>query len=269
MAQVAEGSPEWFRAHRRATAEYARALDSIEQAAAAITRMVRDWSTLDDELKSALLHSAAIHYARPFSFKPDYGGKRLRRHPSYDGDLHRHLLELRNGFIAHHLHETLRAQVGHGYCELKLSGTSTRALVTTHCVVKALYGIEDRTVAERYTRHLNACVECLRELAVERLAAVHRMALRFPENAEADMDTAASSQLPVEQSVFQTRIPNVLEMGAAGIPNPGFPLPPDAYKYRVAAMTHPRTGRYEIKTPVGTAVIALSDRPFQEPIQIE
>src|SRR5689334_8109063 len=57
MSQIVEGSPEWFRRRRRVAADYVRALDSIEQAAAAIERLVRDWDTLDDQLKSSLLHS--------------------------------------------------------------------------------------------------------------------------------------------------------------------------------------------------------------------
>jgi hypothetical protein len=49
------------------TANYLRALDSTEQAALAIDRMLRDWNQLDDDLKCALLYSAIIHYARSFA----------------------------------------------------------------------------------------------------------------------------------------------------------------------------------------------------------
>jgi hypothetical protein len=244
-------------------------LDSIEQGAAAIERMLRDWKTLDDQLRSALLHSAVIHYARPFSFKPDYCGNRLHNHRRFDSDLHTHLLELRHNLIAHHRNETLRAQVGHGYSELNLSGTKTTVLISTHCVVKALHCIENRTVAEGLSRHLAACVECLKQIAADHLAAIHDMALEVPENASADADTSASSGIPIEQSVFCTRIPTVLEMGAARIPDPVFPLPPDAYKYRLAAITHFRKGTYKIATPLGEATIELNDLPFDEPLQAE
>jgi hypothetical protein len=269
MKQSAEGWPTWFRTRRRAAADYVRALDSIEQAAAAIERILRDWSILDDQLKSSLLHSAVIDYARPFSFKPNYGGRRLHRHPLFDLELHGHLLELRNKLIAHHVNETLRAQVGHGYAELSVSGSRTTVLIATHCVVKALHSIENRTVAERYARHLAVCVDCLRQIAGERLEAIHNTALQLPGEAAADMDRSASSNLTVEQAVFRTRIPSVLEIGAERIPNPVFALPPDAYKYRIAAITHFRIGTYEIETPEGQVVIKLSDLPFEEPIQGE
>ena len=48
MAQMAEGSPEWFRIRRSVAAGYVRALDSMEQAAAAIDGLLRDWDILDD-----------------------------------------------------------------------------------------------------------------------------------------------------------------------------------------------------------------------------
>jgi hypothetical protein len=263
MAKIVEGSPEWFRRRRRVAADYVRALDSIEEAAAAIDRLLRDWDILDDQLKSSLLHSAVMHYARPFSDKHDYGGKALHRHPSFDVGLHVHLLKLRNNLIAHHKNETLRAQVGHGYAELNLSGTLTSALISTHCVVKALHSIENRTVAERYAQHLTVCVECLKQIATKHLEAIHNVALTVPNNAMAETDTLATSEVPIEQSVFGARIPAVLEMGAARIPNPTFPLRQDAYKYRLYASTHFRQGTYEIETPLGKAVITLSDLPSE------
>jgi len=265
MSQIVEGSPEWFRRRRRVAADYVRALDSIEQAAAGIERLVRDWDTLDDQLKSSLLHSVVMHYARPFSFKRDYGGKRLHHDPSFDVELHAHLLSLRHNLIAHHRNETLRAQVGHGYAELNLSGTITSALFSTHCVVKALHSIENKSVAERYALHMTVCVESLKQIAAEHLEAIHKVALTVPDNASADMDTSASTEMPIEQSVFRARIPTVLEMGAARIPNPTFPLPPNAYKYRLSQITHFRQGTYEIQTPLGKAVITLSELPLDGP----
>jgi hypothetical protein len=263
-----EGSPEWFRLRREVAANYLRALDSTEQAGLAIDRMLRDWNQLDDDLKCALLYSAIIHYARPFCFKKDFGGKRLHKTAGFDSELHEHLINLRNNFIGHQNTQALRAIVGHGYADINLSGTATTVLIATHCVVKALHNIENRQVAERYANHIRNCNAFLRQLTNKHLETLHDMALRFPENAAADTNTLLSNQLPIEQSVFQTRVPTALETGAQRIPNPAFPLPGDAYKYRVAGMTHFRVGRYEIQTPLGTAIIELNDQPFPIPIPL-
>ena len=88
------------------------------------------------------------------------------------------------------------------------------------------------------------------------------MAVRFQENASAGMDSSASSNVPTEEAVFRARIPTVLEMGAARIPDPTFPLPSNAYKYPVAAINLFRTGIYRVETPKGEAVITLGASPF-------
>ena len=77
MPKLTEGSPAWFRRCRRQANDDLRAQDCIAQADRMIDLMLRDWDTLDSDLKAALHSGAVIHYARPFSYKPDYGGKAL------------------------------------------------------------------------------------------------------------------------------------------------------------------------------------------------
>jgi hypothetical protein len=265
MKPVAEGWPRQLQSRRRAIADYVRALDSVEQATAAIERMLKDWSTLDDQLKGSLLHSAIVHYARPFSRKRDYGGKRIYQHRLFDLELHAHILSLRNKLIAHQDSETLRAQVGHAYSAFQLSGTSTSVLIGTYCVVKALHCIENKIVAERFLRHLTVCVDCLKQIVKEQLATIYNITLQLPAEAAAEAEMVGSYKLPITEAVVQTRIPTLLEMGAVRIPDPEFPLPADAYKYRVSTVTHVPLGKYEIATPEGQVVMEISDLPFEDP----
>jgi hypothetical protein len=227
---------------------------------------LQDWDHLDDELKSALLYSAIIHYARPFCFKKNYGGKKLRNSVGFDAELHEHLVNLRNELIAHQDNETLKAIVGHGYCDLALSGTTTTALISTQCAVKALHRINNKDVARRYTSHLESCISSLQEIMNNHLEEIHDMALKYSENADADTQTLASDRLPIEEAILRAPVPTALEARAARILHPPFPLPTDAYQYRVASVTHFRTGKHEIQTPLGTAIIELSDQPFPEPL---
>jgi hypothetical protein len=130
--------------------------------------------------------------------------------------------------------------------------------------VKALHSIENRAVAQRYAKHLAVCVECLKQIAAERLETIHQVALTVPNNATADTDTSTLGELTIEQSVFRAQIPTVLETGTERIPNPIFPLPSNAYEYRVSELTYFRQGTYEIETPLGKVVITLRDLPFIE-----
>jgi hypothetical protein len=175
--KIISGDPEWFRTRRLAAANCLRALDNVSQAAIAIDRILADWKKLDTELKSALLYSSVIHYARPFCYRKDYGGKKLRSRPGFDSELHEHLVNLRNELIAHQDNETLRAIVGHGYCDLALSGTTTTALISTQCVVKALHRINNVDVAKRYASHFASCIAGFQEMMNEHLEAIHDMAL--------------------------------------------------------------------------------------------
>ena len=205
MAKITEGSLEWFRVRRRVAADYIRALDAIEAAGASIKRILNEWQTLDDELKSALLHSAVIHYTRPFTYKPDYGGKRLKHHAGFDKELHGHLIDLRNSLVAHHDNDVLRAWVGHQYYDLTLSGTQYTAMIATCAVVKALHTIHDRSVAERYASHITACVTFFRRIAEDELSAIHEMALRLPETAnEANTRSGTVEPVPIKQQVTTT-----------------------------------------------------------------
>ena len=122
MAKLADGSREWFRVRQRQVADYVRALDALEIAVASTTRMIGQWEVLDDELKSALFHSALIHYARPFTDRREYGGKELRRQAGFDEELHGHLIDLRHWLVAHHDNDVLRALVGDQNVDLTHDG---------------------------------------------------------------------------------------------------------------------------------------------------
>jgi hypothetical protein len=267
MAKVTEGSPEWFGVRRRITANHIRALDAIEVAASLIKRILHEWQTMDDELKSALFHSAVIHFARPFSYKRDYGGDGLKHHAGFDQELHGHLIGLRHSLVAHHDNDVLRAWVGHQKLDLTLNGTQYTAMIATCAAVKALHTIQNKSVAERYSSHITACVAFFREVAERELSAIHEMALRFP--AAVDAGSGAVQPIPIKQQVTTTQVPSMINLGASRIPEPQFPLPQfllpqDSYLYRTAAMTHFRTGKIEIETPSGKALLELSDHPLPD-----
>jgi hypothetical protein len=260
MAKTAEGSPEWFRVRQRATADYIRASDAIGVAASSIKRILHDWQTMDDELKSALFHSAVIHFARPFSYRRDYGGNDLKHRAGFDQELHGHLIDLRNSLVAHHENDVLRAWVGHQNYDLTHNGIRYTALIATGAVVKALHTIREKSVAERYSSHITACMLFFREAAGRELSAIHEMALRFPAAADAGSGVVQVQPVPIERQVMTTQVPSMVNFGSSRIPEPQFPLPLDSYQYRTAAMEFYRT-KIEIETPSGTALIELSDRP--------
>jgi hypothetical protein len=264
MAKITEGSPEWFEVRRRITADYIRASDAIGVAASSIRRILHDWQTMDDELKSALFHSAVIHFARPFSYKRDYGGDGLKHRAGFDQELHGHLIDLRHSLVAHHDNDVLRAWVGHQNFDLAHNGIQYTVMVSTCAAVKALHTIQEKSVAERYLSHIMACEAFFQEAARRELSAIHEMALRFP--AAVDAGTGEVQPIPIEQQVTTTQVPSMVNFGPSGIPEPQFPLPrfplpQGSYQYRTAAMTFFRTGKIEIETPSGTALIEISDRP--------
>jgi hypothetical protein len=221
---------------------------------------------LDDVLKSALLHSAVIHYTRPFNSKRDYGGNKLKQHAGFDRELHDHLFDLRNSLVAHHDNDVLRAWVGHQYYDLTLSAAHYTGMIATCAVAKALHTIQDRSVAERYASHITACVTFFQRKAEDAVAAIHKMALRFPEAAEANTGSGAGEPVPVKQQVTTTQVPSMIYLGSSRIPEPQFPMPQfpmpqGSYLYRTVAATHFRSGKIEIDTPAGKVLLELSDCP--------
>jgi hypothetical protein len=269
MPQVTAGSPKWFGARRRVAANYIRAVDALEAAGSSIRRILHEWLAMDDELKSALFYSAVIHFARPFSYKRDYGGDGLKRHAGFDQELHNHLIDLRHSLVAHHDNDVLRAWVGHQHYNLTLSGAQYTGMIATCAVVKVLHTVQAKSVAERYASHIAACVTFFRRIAEDELSAIHEMALRFPGAAEVNAGSGAVEPVPIKQQVTTTRVPSMINLGSSRIPEPQFPLPQfpmpqDSYLYRTVAMTHFRTGKIEIDTPSGKVLLELSDRPLPD-----
>lgn len=262
MSRAAEGSPEWFANCRREVNDHIRALDCFERAAQNIDRMLRDWDTLDDELQQgALFDFAIIRYARPFLKNQDgraYAIKHLKSHPGFDRELHGHICDLRNKLVAHHDNDVLRGRARHEYVDVDIDGVKSSILIGTVGSVKALHRINNRSAAERYASHLHACVTCVRAVAEERLTALHSAALLHPAHARAGTVIGAIGSIPAAPSL-QAELPSTFDQRFPGIPDPTFPLPPDAYVYQEVALTRREFGPFPVDTPAGRGHIELTD----------
>src|SRR5262245_46631666 len=103
------GSPQWFEHRKRFLIEAVKAVDSFSAAESSFRKLVEFGTTADADLRSALHTAGVINYARPFS--DNFSGKGRQRtsfpknsvkgHPSFDDDIHRQLILLRNKLIAH------------------------------------------------------------------------------------------------------------------------------------------------------------------------
>jgi hypothetical protein len=158
MKEAEKGSSAWFVQARQICIDHLRALLSVRMAHEYIVAILGSWGTVDITIEAALHSACVIAYSRAFTAaatkcgKLTYSTKSVKAAPGFDGELHKHILDLRHRLVAHSDYDmfpsTMYLQtVGDERLPLKLG-----------IKAKGIVGIRTRDLATRYEKHLSACV---------------------------------------------------------------------------------------------------------------
>ena len=153
MTLPTRGSVDWFKYQKAQILRHARALDSISSALRLVSRLCKDFDTIDAEINSALLSTVCINYSRPFVQTPSYPVRHLKAQKQFDPNIHQHLVELRHKLIAHSDEAYADAKVHLlSIClNLTKNGVDTPRTIpqSIHVRVTALESIHSRELLER------------------------------------------------------------------------------------------------------------------------
>ncbi|MFD0986334.1 hypothetical protein [Methyloligella solikamskensis] len=253
-----ERTVEWFENTRRRCIDHLRALLSIRIAQDSIRSIRGDWEERNIVTQAALHSACVIAYSRPFVGARSkagnlfYGISKLRKAEGFDVDLHRHLLELRNKIIAHSDYDIFPSTM---FTE---TVGDEKLPVQLGINVKAMMGIEDRTLATRYESHIGACALAIESELNSDCGELVAAILEHPETfAETHNIAEHSRELPSAEEFADLPPP---EGPAAQVENP--PFEEGLAGYRYSALRHQvpllKSGKYKITVDGKEAEIEFS-----------
>lgn len=139
----------------------AKGFQNLSGALEAFQRFSSELASEDQVLLSALFCHGVTRYAKPFVVtethhgKVKLGTKHLSKIEGFDGEIHKHLLELRNTLIAHDDLVTIEPQIGIG--SLEVPGMDLSIPMEMGVVSKALGYPPQSGSAKRICSHVAAC----------------------------------------------------------------------------------------------------------------
>lgn len=229
------GSTGWFDASRRRCVDHLRALLSIKMARASMLDLLGGWDSQPPTIKSALHSACVISYARTFVHSETNAGKityptrQLMKASGFDSELHKHILDLRNRMIAHGDYGVFPSTM---YVQ---SIGDERLPIILGINVKSMFGVSERSLADRYLTHLSACESKLEELLNLECSDLAAEAKLHPELFASSHNIPEIRELPVLLDSDLADIPR--PSGAAGrVEDPSLPDGLSAYRY--ITLTH-------------------------------
>jgi hypothetical protein len=264
---MAKGTREWFRARKLAIIEHAKAIDDFDSAVSNFSKLVTLGPDSDADLQAALHGMGVISYARPFVADRAFSKRLISSQPGFRGDIHDHLIELRNKLVAHSDAEFADGRLFVGMLNLKVD--SSRASLPTGAVVmiRNLHTLGDFELAKAYLTHSQAALQASRDTIYGALEEYARASVDYPEADDA-FAKPANAGIVVDGPEF----PLPLAGGTVEIPgvslNPEqlLSLPPlkfgsDGYLYRGFAAHIRFGGSASVKMPDGSAPMDGKSRP--------
>lgn len=230
------GTDDWFKAQKKETIRFARDFDSVTAAFASVSRLAKEVDSSDYEICSSLTTSFVINYARPFISKLPHPIRYLRENPSFDPEIHRHIIyDLRHKLIAHADDEyspgVLRLKIAAVGLDLG-SGTEEISIpIAARVRVAALYSVYDRALLENFVTHIGAASHELGKAMRKKLFEYLRAAQSFPDAIQKmrQVDTSEPLEFSSEKEA-KFSIPNM----ATNLPSrvPELMKGKDGYVYR-------------------------------------
>jgi hypothetical protein len=211
-----------------------------------VSKILGLWATNDINTLSGLHSASVIAYARPFTpaqtkdGKVVYASTALKKAPGFDRELHSHLLDLRNQLIAHADYDLLASTM-----YLQTIGDEMLP-IELGINVKSMFGIEKRTLAERYQAHFQACLEVIEEMLNRELKQVVDQAKKYPE------EFKATHNVPISTSEYKITTEDKEFPGPTGpasqVTEPPFPEGLSGYRYLTLQHKLPliKSGTYTI-----------------------
>lgn len=229
MKRHKEGSLAWFQHARERCVDHLRAITSIRSADTSISTILARWTTEDVAILASLHSATVIAYAQPFTpartkvGKVSYGESALKKAPGFDRDLHSHLLTLRNQLIAHSDYDFFPST-------MYLQTVGDEMLPVAMGVnVKSMFGIEARSLAERYQVHFRSCMKSIEETLNQELREIARQARNYP------TEFNASHNVPISTSEANLATEFLDFPGPTGpsshVSEPSFPEGLRGYRY--------------------------------------
>jgi hypothetical protein len=228
-----EGTAEWFEDARHLCIDHLRALLSMRLAHECIQVSLSQWNSVPSIVSAALHSNCVIAYARPFTSamtkrgKIHYPSKEHKAVAGFDGELHRHIMDLRDRIVAHSDYAIFPSTMF-----LQAMGDE-KLPISLGLNVKGLVGIESRGLAERYEKHLSCCTNAVETALNKACTHLAEQARLYP----AAFDKTHNIPTTVQQ-IAATKQPTALIPAgpAAGVENP--PFPPGLTEYRYQTLRH-------------------------------
>jgi hypothetical protein len=262
------GSKEWFLEKVRELRRDFRALDSVTSSIENVTALIRLWGDSDITVMSALHNMAIISYGRMFTkrkkldveFKVDL--RDFVSAPGFDGDMHKHLMTLRDKIVAHSDVSELHCRVGFEHAsfdELNIS-----FVIASEVRVASLLGTNDIATIQRYLTHFEACERWLDKKVEALLGELLAEAVEYPINIPGDITIEEPIIVPLENQQLNVMVPvrDFFSRGPAITPRLVIGI--DGYEYRQRIKLARRTGKLFFETAKGSVVIDLSTEPPKE-----
>jgi hypothetical protein len=266
------GSKEWFSQKVKELRRDFRALDSITSAIENVTAFIRLWGDGDIIVMSTLHNMAIISYGRMFTkqkklnveFKVDR--RDFDGTPGFDGDLHKHLMTLRDKIIAHSDASELHCRVG--FVHSSFDEVNISFVIASEVRVASLLGTNDIDIIQRYLTHFEACERWLDKKADVLLGELLDAAVDYPANIPGEMTIEKTTIVPLENRKLNSVVPvrDFFSRGPAITPR--LIIGADGYEYRQRVKLARRTGKFVLQTGKGPISIDLSTEPPKEEPQV-
>src|SRR5262245_15361284 len=204
MTNDARGTGGWFKREKQHLVEWAKAVDSFAASVRTFRKLVELGTTADTEVRSALLNAGVVRYARPFSAnRSSTGSSRFptnvnKRDPSFDKDIHSHLLTLRDKLIAHSDADYADGRL-FAKC-LTAAPQNFRLLVGASIATMTVHMLEDMEFAARCLTHVEAVEKASYAQLTERFQQFVLAAYEFPQALE---ESASEQRAPILAGSFQ------------------------------------------------------------------
>lgn len=194
MKKQKEGTQQWFEHARRRCVDHLRALISVRMADDCMSAILTRWDSNDFPTAAGLHLASVIAYARPFTSaltkygKVVYGISSLKKASGFDSELHSHILQLRNQLLAHSDYSLLASTM-----YLQTIGDE-QLHIAMGVNVKIMFGLESKSLAERYRVHFHSCISSIEETLSQELKEVAKQAQQYPD------EFNATHNVPVDTS---------------------------------------------------------------------
>jgi hypothetical protein len=262
-----------FRALKRQIIGHARALESFYTSARILNKLLYVWESNDVDLRYALYCSAIIGYSKPFTESQQKNGDKrtykvslLKKGKGFSGDVHDHIIEMRNKIFAHSDEDFLETKVFTLEFAVSQNGDIIRFIAGAGVTIPAIHDIKDHGLVERFRDLAISNIEISTKLLEDDLNLYLKKSQKNPEEHRNSRENNNKNSLKnITKNLM--RLNEVVKHEYPIIPEGHLEFPPigvliGSYQYRLSRFFI-RGNKFEFELSELPTTLHLSDRPIE------